>query len=722
MRTVPTLMALLLLPGIAAQAQTKKPAARPAAVNVKKTPPPLAPAPPLRLPPIVQETLPNGLRLVLLEDHRQPAVWMRLALPAGSIRDPQEKVGLAAMTAGMLDKGTATRSESEIADTVDGLGASLGASAGDDYLTVSASGLSAQTDTLLTLLADIALRPVFPTEEIERYRARTINQVNAALAEAATLADAAIARRVYGAHPYGNLSSGTARTLPGITQADLKAFHETFFAPNVATLFLVGDITRAQARERAEAAFGTWRRREVPPPPAPPAVAAAAATPRLTIIDRPGASQTEIRIGTLAPPYNSPTRITGVVATTVLGLGNFEGRLTREIRVKRGLTYGAASFFARNAQAGMFQMTTYTKNESTAEVIRIALAEARRLTREPTPPGELQPRKSFLSGLFAVSVATPDGILQRLIPAVLNGGGPEDLTRYIPRVQSATPAQIQEVVRSLPLGSPEIVLVGDAKAIEAQVRPLGRVTRIAAENLDLLSPTLIAAPSPTSASATPATPEEATEGRARLDATVKAHGGDAFLNARTLVLSGKGEVTPPGQAGAGMALPVDSVTLTAVPPDKSRLELKTPFGDVVFGAPGGGAGGWINAMGNVQNAPPGGMVSVDPADLLRRAIQKGYALRPLPEGALKGFAITDEKGQVSQVFTDPQTGLVRRVATKTAQGEMVFLVGDYKATDGVQLPSTLQVLQNGAPFLRLTFTRFVLNQPVDDAVFARPKP
>ena len=452
--------------------------------------PKLAEARPLMLPAVIQKELPNGLKLVILEDHSQPALWLRLALPAGSIRDPHDKIGLAQMTAGLLDKGTTTQTESQIADTVDGLGASVGAGAGDDDLTVSANGLSAYTNTLFALMADITLHPVFPQKEVDRARTRILNSITASLSEPATLANAALDRLVYGEHPYGNYSHGTPATLHGLTRDDIAKFHETYFAPNGSTLFIAGDIKADIAIKLAETALGAWQRKAIPSLPSPPQPSSRSGDkPLITLIDRPGAAQTEIRIGTLAKGYSDPDRTASVVATAVLGLGQFEGRLTKEIRVKRGLTYGAASFFSRHAAAGEFQISTFTKNVSTGEVVKIALDEVNKLRLESTPQDELQERKDFLNGSFAVSVATLPGVLNRLVQSVLLGKGPDDLTTYVSRVQAVTSSQIKEIMASLP-GCLQVVLVGDAKEIEAQAKQLGTVTKIAADDVDLLSPTL----------------------------------------------------------------------------------------------------------------------------------------------------------------------------------------------------------------------------------------
>jgi zinc protease len=712
--------ALTLLPGgTVARGQEPNPAL-----------PSLAAPKPLTLPDIVERTLPNGMKLVLLEDHKQPALWMSLALPAGSIRDPKEKVGLAAMTASLLDKGTTTRSESQIADTVDGVGATLGANADDDYLTVSANGLSSYADILFGLMADLTMNATFPDIERERYRTQTLSSIAASLGQPGTLADLALARLVYGDHPYGNFSLGTPQTLPTITQADLKSFRDTYFAPNAATLFIVGDITPAQAEERAAKAFGGWQKKDVPaPPPAPKATDGAGdGRPRVYIIDRPGAAQTEIRIGELTTGYNDPKRIPANVASTVLGGGAFGNRLTQEIRVKRGLTYGVGSYFSRNKEAGQFAITTFTKNATTGEVVNLALSEVKKLQDAPPPDAELADRKTFLTGSFAVSVATPAGVLRRLIPAVLYGDGPQDLTAYTGKVQAVTPVVVQDIFKEMSLGVTDIVLVGDAKEIQPQVASLGTVTVITPDELDLLSPTLKGNAAKPTASASA---EDAAKGKALLDATIKAHGGDAFLALKSLTFSGKGELTAP-QAQGGAKIPIDSLTLVSALPDRSRMDMITGFGPITTASPGGGKPTWISFGGQVQDPPGGGGSggSLDPAALLIRAAKNGYSVVALPDAdaptadgkKLKGFAITDDRGKTSNVFVEPDTSLVRRVDNKTPNGSATVVIGGYKkAEGGLMVPTALELLVNGQQQLALTFTGVELNKAVNDTPFERPK-
>ena len=600
-----------------AQTKTKKPQSPKTKVQVKmpQTAKPTLPAltkpNALKLPEIVQKELPNGVKLVILEDHSTPALWIRLALPAGSIRDPKDRVGLAQMTAAMLEKGTQTRTETQIADKIDGLGASLGAGADNDFLTVSATGLSVHHDTLFELLSDIALRPIFPKEELERVRTQSINNVTSSLSDAATLAEAVSKRVTYGDHPYGNFSSGTEKSLSAITKEDLLKFHESYFAPNAATLFIVGDISVENAVKEAGDAFGGWQKHEVPALPEPPkATAGKSDQPEITIIDRPGAAQTQIRISQMTEGYNDPQRVAARVASAVLGLGQFESRLMKEIRVKRGLTYGAGSSFSRSSQAGAFSIGTFTKNNSTAEVTRIALEEANKLITEPIPGDELEDRKAYLNGFFSVSVATTPGVLNRLIPATLYGAGAKELTEYTGKVQQVTNSQIKEVMNALNLKNVKVVLVGDAKEIEEQVKSMGTINKISADDLDLLSPTLRAEPKKQEPKPAGATKSDSAAETIVMSA-INAHGGDSFLSLKSLVMRGTGELSPPGQ---DIKLPISKATLTFAS-GKSRYDLDAGFVKIAIGSNGKGKG-WLVSPQGVTDSPAG---FADPTELIRNA-------------------------------------------------------------------------------------------------------
>jgi predicted Zn-dependent peptidase len=710
-------------PAVHAAPPKSVPPAKTVAAATSPLLPPLGPARPLNLPHITETTLPNGMRLVVLEDPRRPALWIRLALPAGTVRDPKDKVGLASMVASLLTRGTTTRTEAQIATKIDSLGAGFGAAADADFLTVSANGLSSRAGDLFDLMADVVLHPTFPADEVDRYRVRTVSAIRADLGDPAALAGAALNRLVYGDFGYGNYALGSPQTVAGLTREDAVAFENAYFAPNVATLFLVGDITPDVARKLAVSRFGSWANREVAAPPEAPALpvsSGGAIQPKITILDRPGAAQTQIRIGTRTSGYRDPQRVAGTVATAVLGLGQFDGRLTKEIRVKRGLTYGAGSGFNRKKEAGEFMIETFTKNASTGEVVKIALDETEKLRKTPPPADELRDRKTFLNGSFAVSVASPDNLLYRLTYAVLYGGGPSDLTLYTARTNAVTPEQVRSQLASLDLAPAQVVLVGDAKAIQSQLTGMGPVTVIEPADLDILSPTLTKSP------ATPPAPVSTTEtraaGQALLQQAVLAHGGDAFLAVKTIQATGKGDLRPPG---FGIDVKASAVSLSTMAPDRAFVELTTGFGPVTVGAPGDGKDLWYRFGSVVHDIAAGDLVG-DPTSVLREAVAHGYAVQDQGvvdgEGApSRGMALTDAAGHTTHVYLDPRTHLLSRVESEIGEGAARFDLSDYKTVaGGVNLPTTIVSSLNGKPVLTLTLSSLTLNQPVDTALFARP--
>ena len=690
--------------------------------------PPLAAAKPVHLPPVVERTLPNGLRIVLLEDHHQPSLSLRLAIPAGATRDPLEKVGLADATAALLDQGTTSRTEDKIADTIDGLGASLDASADSDYLFVSASGLANYAGTLFDLMADITLHPTFPEHEWELHHTRTLSGITADLANPSSVASAVLSRRVFGSHPYGNYESGTPETLAKITPADMKSFHETYFVPNGSVLFLVGDITPTHAEELAKTYFGSWQKKDAPAAPSAPKPSPREKN-RVTIINRPGSEQTEIRIGSLVGPYSDPDRTVANVANAVLGGGGFEGRLVKEIRVKRGLTYGANSSFARQKDAGIFTISTFTKPATTGEAVQISLDETRKLAADGPTIEELGERKTFLTGSFAVGVATAQGVLARLVPAILYGRGASEISEYVGKVESTTPDSARDALkRALPNAGWEIVLVGDAKAIEDQVAKFGDVTVIESDVLDLNAPDLIQPRK--EVSAVFGESDEARSAGAKLLAeTIQAHGGDAFVKIKTLKIKGTGEFSTPPQAG-GLTIPLDSFTLITGTENRSRLEAQSGFGDLLFVARGEGKGGFAVLAGQTQELPADQVSGIEPTAFLRAAVLKNYAVATAPSGSqektddnksLAEFDVRNEKGDVTRVFVESDTKRVRRLITKRPQGtSTVFLDGYTKPIGGVLLPGSLRVQQNGADIFKLTFAKIEVDTPVADTLFEKP--
>jgi zinc protease len=279
--------------------------------------------------------------------HEQPAVSMRLLVRAGSASDPKDKLGLAHLTASLLDQGTTTKSAQEIADTIDFIGGAEGTGAGTDLSYLNMVVMKDSFDLGTRLLSDMARHPAFSPGEIERQRAQMLSGMQVSDQDPSWVANAVFDRLVYGFHPYGLPDTGTRETISAITRDDLAAFHETYFAPNNAILAIVGDVTAQEAFDEATAVFGDWKRIDVPK-------AAAMAPPdptrRVIVVDKPDAVQTEVRVGHIGVPRNSPDYMALNLAIRILG-GEGANRLHQVLRTERGLTTAPKPTWTRSRRA-----------------------------------------------------------------------------------------------------------------------------------------------------------------------------------------------------------------------------------------------------------------------------------------------------------------------------------------------------------------------------------
>ena len=484
-KTALTAMALFLAAAMAGLAQgAPAPKASP-----KATPPPPAPAREIHFPPFEQRTLPNGLRVVVIEQHDQPLVSLRMMLNAGKAYEPADKTGLAEATASLLTKGTATRNAQQLAETIDFVGGTLGASTGVEAAYANASVTSDQIDLGFDLLADVVLHPSFPQDELERWRRQALSGLQIDLQSAGYLADTALRKLIFGDYPYGRPTSGTAQSLASLTREDLAAFHQRLWVPNEAILAVVGDIKPADAFARAGRAFGGWKKGEAAQ--LPTLAARRPDKPRIVVIDKPDAVQTEIRLGQVGIAYRDPDLFTAEVYNVVLG-GNPSARLYEEIRRKRGLSYGANSFFQQETQPGSFEVSTFTKTESTVDALGLAFDVLRGLQQQPVPGSELDPAKTFITGAFPLEVETAEGIAARVLQAMHFGYGREFLEGYDERISKVSAADVQRFARErVQPDRMTVVLAGNASGfLDALKKKYGEVEVIPAAEVDFLQPGL----------------------------------------------------------------------------------------------------------------------------------------------------------------------------------------------------------------------------------------
>jgi zinc protease len=472
-----------------ATAPAPKASAKPAAVT-QATPPPPGPAREIRFPAFQQKTLANKLRVVVVEQHEQPIVSVRLMLDAGKAYEPEGKAGLAEATAALLTKGTATRSAQQIAEKIDFVGGSLGANAGTEAGYANVAVTSDQLDLGFDLLSDVVLRPAFPQEELERWRKQALNGLQINQQDASYVATTATTRLIFGDYPYGRPSSGTPGSLAGITRDDMVAFHQAHYIPNQTILAIVGDVKPDDAFARAERAFGAWK--EAPAAPSLPTFdVRRPAKTRIVVIDKPDAVQTEIRLGQVGLAYRDPAHFTAEVYNSVLG-GSTSSRLYEEIRRKRGLSYGASSFFLDESQPGFLEISTFTKTESTADALALAFDVLRGMRETPVPEAELKAAKTYITGAFPLEIETADGIATKVVEAMHFGLGREFLESYNDKISGVSAADVQAFAgKNVNPAWMTAVLVGNAKAFTETLRKkYGEVEVIPISEVDFLRPDL----------------------------------------------------------------------------------------------------------------------------------------------------------------------------------------------------------------------------------------
>ena len=433
----------------------------------------------IALPPIVEEVLPSGLRVVVARRPGVPLVAVRLVVAAGSALDPAKGEGLAHLAVQAARRGTRARTGRDIDDLAESLGAELGAAADED---ASWFGLSAPAESLaplLDLVVDVATGPTFPAAELARIRRRESAALANVLDEPGAVADRAMLRAAYGDHPYAHAPDGRLRHLARLGRAEAAAFHRRFFVPRATTLVVVGAVDPEKALALARRRLGRWKATGAPPTP----LAAPAPAPRrVVVVDKPDATQVQLRIALPALARATPDYFPAVVANAVFG-GGFTSRLMEAIRVNRGLSYGVRSRFAMSRAGGLFFVSSFTKTATAAELVEVALAEARRFAEDGPAAEELERAKSYLAGLYPLSLETHDQLAEKLVDLRLFGLPETDVTEYRPRVRAVTAEDCLGVARRFfPLdGRGVVVAVGPAAEVRPQLERFGPVEVVPAK-------------------------------------------------------------------------------------------------------------------------------------------------------------------------------------------------------------------------------------------------
>src|SRR2546425_384768 len=447
------------------------PAIRLSAQAFPTKPPKPTPLSPARFPPFQEVALPNGLQLVIIEHHEQPVVSVTLSFRAGGSYDPAGKEGLSALVAELLTKGTERRTAEQLAATIEGVGGSLSAASGDDFLTVSADALSDQVDLVFDVLGDVVLHATFPASEVELARTRALSALALELSRPASLASRFFASEVYGRNPYGR--SATRESYTAVTRDDVTAFGGQRLRPAGALLVVAGDVTAPQVQALVEQAFAGWR--GAPPATASPPPAPGKRATDILLIHRPGSAQSNIVLGNTTMRPGEPIYYAGRIATQALG-GGADARLFLILREQKGWTYGAYASLHRYRGLGYWQATAEVRTEVTDSALSEMLRQVDRIRTETIPDSELAAVKGFLVGSFPLTIETPSQIASQVANAKLLGLGDDYLRLYRERLSAVTALQARAAAARLyRRGALTIVVVGDAVQLAERLKAIAPV-------------------------------------------------------------------------------------------------------------------------------------------------------------------------------------------------------------------------------------------------------
>lgn len=434
-------------------------------------PPKPGPAPSLGLPVPKRFALANGLTVYLVEDHHLPLVTAELAFRAGSASDPSDLPGLAGFTAAMLEEGTETQGALAIADRLQALGASLGNMFGADGSALAVRCLSEDARAAIGILADVALHPAFPEQEVERVRQDRLTALMQERDSPEETADRIFLSCLYGpAHPYGHAAPGTEASLKKISREDMMRFYRSSRTPRNAALVIVGDMKEQDARKLAQDLFGSWKG-DVSESPAPPAGAGAGS--RVVIVDKPGTPQTRIVVGQLALARSDPGYDRLNLLNAVLG-GGFTGRINMNLREQHGYTYGMYSNLSANRGPGRIVASAGVRTDVTGAAIAEVLKEVQGMIDRPVTDGELTRAKgSQINGLPGRFETT--GAVASQVAQLFTFGLPDDYYQTLPsRLGAITTQDLAAAAREyLTPKQLTVVAVGDRAKIAPQIESLG---------------------------------------------------------------------------------------------------------------------------------------------------------------------------------------------------------------------------------------------------------
>jgi len=650
-----------------------------------------------RLEPPVSRTLANGLRVVVFERPGLPIVQIQLQVPAGLRAEPDERLGIALLTAQLLRQGTTSRSADDLATELDTLGASFAVQVSRDAAQVAAGCRAAELESLLELVSDVVVNPLFSDEAFQAVRRQVAGQLGAQAQNPAALADERAAALAFGEHPYARPARGTLGSLLAADRDHVRAFHRDHWRPDGAVLAIAGDVEPSRAFAAAAEWFARWSaKRAAPPPVAPP-------SPRTgnLLLDLAGSPATEVRLLALAPGRGEPGFASWSLAATALEDG--------------ALPQGARAALLPSREASLLMVSATARPESAGVVGSRLRSAVRSLGAGPAGGTGLEALRRRALGAWAFTLETHGQLLSSWLAGDAAGLPADHLATWPDSLAAAT---LSPAARAL-AGGGTLLFAGPAARMRAALAPLGRVDTVAAEY----------APRARAAEA-PVTPEQRRRGRQLMEAALAAHGGARLRAVRTSYLDGELRMSPGGREVIGEVRWLRS--------DPARLVYTTRFLEFELRQVLDGDRGWaLSQAGDSAALLPAdstalaalrAILASDLVHLLRDANAPGSD--PVAQDSVELDGRTVER----VVFTSPAAGITRlsldrasrRVAAveqlPSPQGEWRDRrrLSEYVQVDGIWWPRREVREVDGEEVSRFTLRRVSVNGEVDSTLFRRP--
>jgi zinc protease len=716
------------------QAAAKPPAATTAPANAAQLVaqmPGAEPSKPYHFPPVATKTLANGLRVFVVTSSAEPSIGVQLLLTgAGSVNDPQGKPGVASMAASLLTQGTAKRTAQQIAESIDFVGGSLNATAADDDTIIGTKVVKKDFDLAMDLLSDVTLRAKFADEEIARQKQQLLSNLRVSYDDADYLASAVFERAVYGLHPYGLPTEGTPISIQAMSREDIIQFRDAYYAPGTALLAFSGDISPEAAFAAAEKYFGAWSAKQATTPAH--AAAAVSAGMHIIVVNKPDTVQTQIRIGKPGVRRGDPEYIPLYITDRIFG-GSYNSRLNTEVRIKKGLTYGANSVFDTRMDAGDLLASTFTRTETTVAAVQLVVDQIKGMASGNLKPEELTFARDYLVGVYPIQTETPDQVASRVLTAAHYGLPANYNETYQNRISAVTLPQANTVAaKYFQPATLLIVLAGNAAQFRDNLKrefPDASYEEFTPAEMDLLLPAMHRLPETVPA----ATPETIARGKSEIADAMQAAGGPAVGKIQSVEYSGIGV-----QASLQGDLPIQ-LKLYLGYPNRYRM-------DTMVNLPGlsnnsalavgyDGKSGWTSSPQGTQDIPPSQI-----GEFIRRILLTGglglyqaaqagtvqvQAVGQRDFQGLKADAVAIVSGSVhAVVYFDSATHLAAgaRYQQDTPQGavETIEVWSDYREVDGAKFPCHGVTLRNGQKFSEYTVQEIKFNSNPDAALFVKP--